>query len=106
MEEYNWDDREEFVEDMIGMLEQGSSNDVKIVLKDGEIFANLDILRRRSEYFRMMFASTFEEGNTKTVNLSQWSKVSMEKIVREAFDRKKHRLFNDIDQNNLKLHPP
>ena len=33
MEEYNWDDREEFVEDMIGMLEQGSSNDVKIVLK-------------------------------------------------------------------------
>lgn len=95
MEEYSFDDREEFVEDVLGMLEKGSSNDIKIVLKDGEIFANLDILQRRSEYFRMMFASNFQEGNTKVVDLSQWSKVSMEKIVREGFDGKSG-LSNDI----------
>ena len=85
MEKYSLDDREQFVEDILLMLDKGSSNDIKIQLSDGELHANLDILTARSEYFKMMFDSMYKEGRTKVVNLSQWSKVTMEKIIKYLF---------------------
>ena len=42
------------------MVTSGSSNDVKIVLEDGEIFANKDVLSARSDYFATMFSSKNE----------------------------------------------
>ena len=36
--------RDNFNEDMLAMLSQGSSNDVRIILSDGEITANKDVL--------------------------------------------------------------
>ena len=44
MEKYNFEDREQLVEDLLQILEQGSLNDVKIKLSDGDIIANKDIL--------------------------------------------------------------
>ena len=49
------DDNEEFVEDILKMVQAGSLNDVKIRLSDGEIVANKDILMARSVYFKTMF---------------------------------------------------
>ena len=37
------------------MIENGSSNDVKIVPQDGEILANKDVLIARYSYFSTMF---------------------------------------------------
>ncbi len=85
MEKYSLDDREQFVEEILLMLDNGSSNDIKIQLSDGELYANLDILTARSEYFKMMFDSMYKEGRSKVVNLSQWSKVTMEKIIKYLF---------------------
>ena len=73
--------RDLFVEDILRMLERGSLNDVKIVLSDGEIFANKDILMARSEYFATMFSNKkFKEGETDSVDMSHCSKAIMEKI--------------------------
>ena len=85
---YNEDatSRDHFVEDILKMLEQGSLNDVKIKLSDGEIFANKDILVARSEYFAAMLSKNkFEEGETSSVDLSHCSKAIMEKIVKFLF---------------------
>ena len=59
------DDNEEFVDDILKMIQRGSLNDVKIRLSDGEIVANKDILMARSEYFKTMFNnSKFIESQT------------------------------------------
>ena len=42
---------------MMEMLTSGTSNDVKIVLKDGEIFTNKDVLSSQSDYFTTMFSN-------------------------------------------------
>ena len=51
------DRRDKFVSDIMAMITNGTSNDVKIVLKDGEISANKDVLSARSNYF----ATNFEQ---------------------------------------------
>ena len=86
MEKYNFEDREQLVEDLLQILEQGSLNDVKIKLSDGEIIANKDILMARSDYFKTMFSNDkFKEGETNTVDMSHSSKVIMEKIIKFLF---------------------
>ena len=88
MEEHDYDyqDREEFVQDVLKMLERGSLNDVKIKLCDGEIIANKDILIARSEYFATMFRNNkFIEGETNTVDMGHCSKTVMGKIVKFLF---------------------
>ena len=42
---------DKFKSDILAMTTSGTSNDVKIVLEDGEILANKDVLCARSEYF-------------------------------------------------------
>ena len=86
MEENDYQDREEFVQDVLKMLERGSLNDVKIKLCDGEIIANKDILIARSEYFATMFRNNkFIEGETNTVDMGHCSKTVMGKIVKFLF---------------------
>ena len=48
--------REKFVTDILSMLKKESLNDVKIILEDGEIRANKDVLSARSDYFATMFS--------------------------------------------------
>ena len=71
MEKHRFEDRDMLVEDLLKMLDQGSPNDVKIKLKDGEIAANKDILMARCEYFATMFSNNmFIEGGTDSVDTS------------------------------------
>ena len=50
-----------FKRDILKMMTNGTSNDVQIVLKDGEIIANKDVLCARSEYFATMFSNHKEK---------------------------------------------
>jgi len=87
------DRRESFISDMLVMMTVGTSNDVKIVLKDGEIVANKDVLSARSDYFATMFSNTkFIEGETNHVAFNHCSKATMVKILKYLFS------------GNMKLH--
>ena len=78
--------RDKLHDDLIRMMEQGSLNDVKIKLSDGEIAANKDILMARSDYFANMFSNNkFIEGETGSVDMSHCSKAIMEKIIKFLF---------------------
>ena len=82
------DRREKFVSDNMAMIFCGTSNDVKIVLKDGEIVANKDVLTARSDYFATMFSNKeceFIEGETNQVTFHHSSKIIMEKIIQYLF---------------------
>ena len=82
------DRREKFVSDIMAMILCGTSNDVKIVLKDGEIVANKDVLSARSDYFATMFSNKeckFIEGETNQVTFHHSSKIIMEKIIQYLF---------------------
>ena len=60
----------------------GSLNDVKIILEDGEILANIDVLSARCDYFATCFSNKeFVEGETQTVDLSHCRKDVMQKII-------------------------
>jgi len=84
--EKDFEDRKRFDEDILKMLERGSSNDVKIKLSDGEINANKDILIARSDYFATMFSNDkFIEGETNKVDMSHCSKAVMERIIKFLF---------------------
>ena len=57
---------DKFKLDILKMMTNGTSNDVKIVLEDGEIQANKDVLFARSDYFATMLGNDmFKEGETK-----------------------------------------
>ena len=75
--------------DIMSMVTSGSSNDVKIVLEDGEVFANKDVLSARSDYFATMFSSKnefkFIEGENNKVVMSHCSKIIMDKIIKFLF---------------------
>jgi len=80
--------RDKFKSDIMKMMTNGTSNDVRIVLKDGEIVANKDVLCARSEYFSMMFSLQevkFIEGETQVVDISYCSKIIMERIIKYLF---------------------
>ena len=86
MEKLGLTDRDMLVKDLLKMLEQGSLNDVKIKLSDGEIVANKDILMARSDYFAAMFRNNnFIEGETGSADMSHCSKAVMEKIIKFIF---------------------
>ena len=86
MEEHSFVDRNQFTEDILKMLERGSTNDIKIKLRDGEIVANKDILMARSEYFATMLShNMFVEGETGSVDMSHCSKLVMETIIKFLF---------------------
>ena len=73
--------RDGLIADLMKMIATGSSSDVKIVLEDGEIFANKDVLSARCAYFATCFSNNkrkFIEGETNEVNFSHCSKVIME----------------------------
>ena len=48
---------DKLVQDLLGMLSRGSSNDVKIILEDEEILANKDVLSARCDYFATCFSN-------------------------------------------------
>ena len=78
-----------FVDDIHKMFRDGSLNDVKIKLSDGEIAANKDVLMARSEYFKTMFNNNnFVESQTSCVDMIHCSKVIMDKIVTYFFSGK------------------
>ena len=80
--------RDEFISNMMAMLTRGTSNDVKLVLSDGEILANKDVLSAQSDYFATMFSNNkvkFIEGETNTVKFPHCNKNIMEKIVKYLF---------------------
>ena len=88
------------------MLTNGTSNDVKIVLEDGHILANKDVLCARSEYFSTMLSNgsnnnqvKFIEGETKTVDMAYCSKIIMEKIIKYFFSG--NMVLNDLSFGNL-----
>lgn len=80
---------EEFVSDIKQMLIKGTMNDVKIILEDGEIMANKDVLSARSDYFSTMFSNNSEvqfiEGETNIINMHYCSKIVMNKIITYLF---------------------
>ena len=73
------------------MITSGTSNDVKIVVEDGEILANKDVLTARNDYFATMLSNRsnkeikFVEGETSTVTFDYCSKAIMEKIIQYLF---------------------
>ena len=54
-----------FISDIMKMISSGTSNDVKIVVEDGEILANKDVLSVRSDYFATMFSNNKLKGRVK-----------------------------------------
>ena len=95
-----------FKSDILKMMINGTSNDVKIVLEDGEILANKDVLCARSEYFATMLSNSssnkevkFIEGETKTVDMVYCSKIIMEKIIKYMFSG--DMVLNDLSFGNL-----
>ena len=91
---------DKFKFDILAMITSGTSNDVRIVLEDGEISANKDVLCARSDYFSTMLSNRkdnqvkFVEGETNKVDMGHCSKVIMEKIIEYLFsgDMKLHDL--------------
>ena len=94
------DRKDRFISDILAMITSGSSNDVKIVLEDGEILANKDVLSARSEYFATMFRNKmFIEGETNQVTFSHCRKVIMEKIIHYLFSGSMN--LHDLSLNDL-----
>ena len=87
------------MEDILCLLKNGSSNDIRIILEDGEIQANKDVLSTRCEYFAAMFSNKeikFIEGETNSVDMSHCTKVIMDKIITYLFS-------GEMKLNDLKL---
>jgi len=96
------DGRDKFVEDILRLLKNGSFTDIRIILEDGEILANKDVLATRCEYFATMFSNNevkFIEGETNSVDLSYCSKVVMDKIIDYLFSGEMK--FNDFNLEQL-----
>ena len=74
-------------EDLRKMLEDGTINDVKIVLMDGELKANKDVLMARCDYFDTMFTFfyDFSDGGTRTIQMLNVRKEPMEKVLKYIF---------------------
>ena len=96
------DGREKFVEDILKHFKNGSFSDVRIILEDGEILANKDVLCSRCEYFATMFSNNkvkFIEGETNSVDMSHCSKDIMDKIINYLFSGEMK--FNDLNLEQL-----
>ena len=83
---FDADFKEDFNQGMLRMLSEGSSNDVRIILSDGEIMANKDVLAAQSEYFaaNFRFKEKAEEGSDH-IDITDCSKEVMERIIKYLF---------------------
>ena len=80
------DFKEHFKRDMLKMLRQGSSNDARIILIDGEIAANKDVLAARCEYFAANFRWIEEtKDQSNIIEIKDCSKEVMERILKYLF---------------------
>ena len=78
--------QEKFSKDVMKMLMNGTGNDVTIVLKDGEVKANKDLLRVRSPYFETMFNNNnFVESQTNTIKMMTVKKKTMIPVLHFLF---------------------
>ena len=74
------------INNLMKMLALGTSNDVTIVLSDGEIRANKDVLCASSDYFATMFSNeAFDECKNGVVPMKNVKKVVMEGLIQFLF---------------------
>lgn len=84
--DFDADLKEHFNSDMLTMLRQGSSNDVRLKLSDGEITANKDVLAARSEYFAANFRWIEEtKDQSNIIEIKDCSQEVMERIIKYLF---------------------
>ena len=80
------DFKEDFNRGMLRMLSQGSSNDVRIILRDGEISANKDVLAAQCEYFAANFRwKEKTKDGSDHVDITDSSKEVMGRIIKYLF---------------------
>ena len=85
-EHFDADFKENFNQDMLAMLNKGSSNDVRIILSDGEITANKDVLAARCEYFAANLRWKEEtKDDSDIIEITDCSKKVMERIIQYLF---------------------
>ena len=77
------EDFKEVINDLASMLENGTSNDVTILLEDGEMKANKDVLIARSSYFSSMLKddNNYVESQSGVINLNYVKKAVMQGII-------------------------
>ena len=83
---FDADFKDDFNQGMLRMLSEGSSNDVRIILSDGEITANKDVLAAQCEYFAAIFR--WKENNevgSDHIDCRDCSKEVMERILKYLF---------------------
>ena len=91
-------------QDLLKMLEKGSSNDVTIVLEDGEVKANKDILMARCPYFATMFSNqNFLEGQNNIVKMMNVQKEPMERVLKFIFSDNMKELVAGNFQTTIKV---
>lgn len=74
---------------MLKMLENGTPNDVTIIMSDGELKANKNVLIARCPYFaRMLSNQNFVEGQTDTVKMMNHDTSTMKIILKHIFSGK------------------
>ena len=76
-------DFNEVINDYLSMLENGTSNDVTILLEDGEMKANKVVLIARSSYFSSMLKddNNYVESQSGVINLNYVKKAVMQGII-------------------------
>ena len=89
-------------EDLLKLLENGSSNDVTIILEDGELRANKDILMARCPYFATMLNNqNFVESKTNTIKMMTGDKETMMRVLRYIFSGDIAALSNGLSLYHL-----
>ena len=91
---------EELSKDMLKMLKEGSAHDVKIILDDGELLANKDVLNARCEYFAATFRWNNKNNNEESeeIRIEGCSKKVMERIIEFLFTGVLK--FKDLDMHS------
>ena len=85
-ETFDADFKDDFTQGMLRMLSQGSSNDVRIILSDGEIIANKDVLAAQCEYFAANFRwKERTKDSSDNIDNTVCSKGVMERIIKYLF---------------------
>ena len=83
---YDADFKEDFTEGMLRMLSEGSSNDVRIILNDGEVTANKDVLAAQCQYFAANFGwKKITKDDSDHLEITDCSKEVMERIIKYLF---------------------
>ena len=89
-------------EDLLKLLENGSSNDLTIILEDGELRANKDILMARCPYFATMLNNqNFVESKTNTIKMMTGDKKTMMRVLRYIFSGDIEALSNGLSLYHL-----